>query len=433
MDEDIGFTFDFDPFTEGINKVTEKLKVMGSVALKIAAMSSGAFGVLAGAIGGKVVDALQKSNSTMEKERKESKGLSAWLIAKGNLIANAITGLARKAWSEFKAGLPELEKTFSIAQDIILRNLFWPIRQIIAPYLQKVLNWVRDNRGLFVKMGGVIVNAFQIIKSNIQNLFAIIRSIWDSFSKRVEGFIQPIKKSWDEIINMIMFKFTAVLMFIGQIFEAVGELIGTIMGEVAVFIKNFFVGVTKVISENMDVINDVMESLEYAFNEIRNAFSMTNDEMDKMATIAQTIGKIFGTGLVIALRTFATAVRLTVDVVKSLVLAMQALTQATTGDIKGAWETLKKIGEIGAKDINVIGQSVTKSYETIKYAYSGTTPELGKAKTNNVTQNQIVSIDKVEVHTKATDAKGISKDIGGALDEQLKKVLRNSMVIQGAQ
>lgn len=429
--DDIGFTFNYNPFIEGIKKVTENLMTMGKVALSVATASSGAFGMVAGAIGGKLLDTIKKTHGEVDAGKNTVNSLGTWAIAKGNLIANAITSLVRKAWGEFKAGLPELDRTFSIAKEIILRNLFWPIRQVIAPYLQKVLNWVRDNRGLFVRIGSTLVNVFQIVKTSIQTMYAVVKSLWDTFARKVEGFIAPIKKSWDEIINMIMFKTTAVILFIGQIIESAAGFIGNVIGQVVVMVKSFFDGLVQVITENMGVIDEAIDDIIQAFNEIIKIFNLSNEEMKTMAQIAQTIGKVFGGALVIGIKAFATSVMIAVDAVKALVLAMKALGQASIGDFKGAWETLKKIGDIGSHSIGVIKEQAVETYEVGKKVGGQIIQDINNAKKTNINASQNVKIDKIEIHTKATDAKGISKDIGESVNEQLKKALRTNMAIQG--
>ena len=137
-DNAVTFTFDAGPFEKVINKMVDTLDVFKNEALK-------------------------KMDETSEKSKSSIFGG----VLKANLYTEAIKKILSILFSgftafynKFKEFVPEFTKTFSVASDIFFKNLFWPLRQYLLPYLQKLLDWVRDNRKMFIAWGGVLVNVF---------------------------------------------------------------------------------------------------------------------------------------------------------------------------------------------------------------------------------------------------------------------------------
>jgi hypothetical protein len=90
------------------------------------------------------------------------------------------------------------------------------------------------------------------------------------------------------------------------------------------------------------------------------------------------------------------------------------------GEVAGkVWDTVK--GFFGGGDVSVAQNSISTANSTPLNSTNS-----GAIGSKAVTKNNNVSVGKVEVHTQATDANGISKSIGSTLSAQLKTATANA-------
>ena len=124
------------------------------------------------------------------------KGLGVVTKGLGNLtkkvthVAGQITrrflmvGVAIKAGQalmrKFSQHIPEVGRAFNIAGQVFFKNFFWPLRRMLMPMLQRMLDWVRDHRTLFVKWGTVLANIFKVIINLGKQLVSIFTTITDT-------------------------------------------------------------------------------------------------------------------------------------------------------------------------------------------------------------------------------------------------------------
>ena len=219
----------------------------------------------------------QKSN--MKSNMNMKKGFSnavAFGIAKFQILKSFL----KRIFLE----MPEMMQVFKIGGDIIMKNLFWPLRRMLIPMLQRVLNWVRENRVMFVKMGTVIANVFRTAMGIAKSFFNLLQTFFKGFEEsigRVFNFNNII-----EGLNVAMFKIALLFAFLEIKLRPFTKILGKIFGEIVKMIKEF----TKGFIEGFMGIDEkikILETLEKTFDGIYNLIT-------KLTPLMKPLGKLFG-------------------------------------------------------------------------------------------------------------------------------------------
>lgn len=311
--KDIGFDFDPTPFMNGLKKI------------------------------GSGIDSLTKH---VDSGAKKMGNAFAWAVAKGQLMANALTGLAKGFVNVVKEQIPEIGQAFGIASNIIFKNLFWPLRQQIVPMLQNMLNWVRDNRGMFLKLGQTIVNLFRAASTVAKAFISAVSPLWESL-KKLLGFG---KGDWMDTINLALAKTSVVVQYIGILLKEpiafVKKLVDAVSGS----------GLLK------DVIGFATNLAKISWNAITSFFSglsgWVSPAVKAFDGIVKAVDSIFkavfgdnGNGLNDFFRFLGNASGWTVTTVLNLIAGtMQTIADAIL-NVKILWDQIfnggKGVGEIG--------------------------------------------------------------------------------------
>lgn len=216
-----------------------------------------------------VLDGIGKINDNMGKMvgnvKSQTKALSG-AVAKGMLKATAMIGAAVAAFKGMRnvvqKHIPEIGKTFNVVSDIFFKNFLWPIRKQLAPILQKILNWARENRATFVKWGQAVANVFRTIVIVAKNVIEWGREIFNQINRIFTGLFGDQVKSWEEAWNLLTAKIAIGAVFLGEIvkniitwfadiaekngpalLEIIGQIVGTAMKLITMFgpsIKELF-------------------------------------------------------------------------------------------------------------------------------------------------------------------------------------------------
>ena len=126
-------------------------------------------------------------------------------VSKGVINAAAKIGLLKLAFHGVQAAIkkmPEIGKAFGIAKDIIMKNFLFPIRKAIFPLLQKFLDWVRDNRAMFVKWGQTLVTIFTVVSKAVGNVIELGKKLIASFG----DFFKSLKLMKDQKVLKLLVK-----------------------------------------------------------------------------------------------------------------------------------------------------------------------------------------------------------------------------------
>lgn len=262
-DRDVAFTFDPNSFQNGVNQIV------------------GAMGALA-----------KKSSNVAAQV---TKGFSGVLKKVG------LVGLAVKSVKFVLDQIPEVGKAFGIAKDIFFKNLFYPLRRFLMPLLQKMLNWVRDNRGMFAKWGAALVNVFRVVGRGVQIVFDFGKKILDTVRRIFSFIFGDTRNSIEDIINVITFKLAAVVNFIKILFEPIintilsgieklSKPVGDLLALVGGLVEDFLLWVTG--SEDLgEAFEKIAEFINGAF---KLAFDLITGTLEKAVEVIQWFIGIFG-------------------------------------------------------------------------------------------------------------------------------------------
>ena len=234
--EDISLTFNNKMFLKGLEEISKKLESL--------------------------------VGSTEKSTQKISKGVS--ISAMSFLKINAALSMARMGISKLMSNIPEIGQTFKIAGDIITRNFLWPLRQQLMPYLQKFLNWVRDHRTMFVRWGAVLVNVFQVVVRGIKAAISILKPFYEAAMKFFKDIFGKTADSVDKIANMILFKISAVIIYLEAVLKPSMVFIANIVFKILESIKSFVEGIAEAYIE-LGGVGEEIEGLLKALSEMSDA------------------------------------------------------------------------------------------------------------------------------------------------------------------
>lgn len=300
----IELTYDTKPFEKAMNKMS-------------------------GSFDGFTTNMVKETKKTQKVTAKSGKAIGASFMKLSMIIGVVVAGvgLIKKAIQ----GIPEFGASFKIAGDIIQRNLLYPLRMFMLPYLQKMLDWVREHRTMFVKWGGIIVNVFKMIKVGFDILIKVLKSFTDGFKKVISDVFNLSIKNIMDLFNLAIFKITALLMIleakISPITKAIGGLFATITKLFLDFVSSFIEGTLSVL-EQFDVWNDV----KTIFQDIS---SILKEFEPIMKPLGKLFGIVFGVTLLVPLRLIAATLR---TIVNTIALMKKEITFKEFGErMKEDW------------------------------------------------------------------------------------------------
>lgn len=330
------FEFDTAPFERGLNKISKGMA------------------------------GLQKGAGNMA--RSVARGVTA-AVAKIGVLALAFKGV-NSAIKE----MPEIGKAFNIAKDVIMKNLLFPLRKAVFPLLQRFLNWVRDNRAMFVRWGQTIANIFTTIVDSIGEVIKIGQKMFQSFLGFVNKIFGSNIRDLQDLLNILSFKFAVVFEFMKALisplqslfeiifkigYELVKNVLDTIFKIGAEFIKvtkegnNIFTVIEKVVGLLGDAflwaskmakafaegfapfigpVLDSMSKIADYFKSIFDSIFGSNEAMSGWESLFKFIGEVLGTTVLATFKVFE-------DIIKGI--------DATIKTIKGIIDFFsgKDVGE----------------------------------------------------------------------------------------
>lgn len=231
--------------------------------------------------------------------------------------ATVFTGLIRGAQKFFGAmgqQIPEIGQTFSIMGEIISRNFFAPMRKFLIPMLQKLLDWTREHRGMFVKWGASVISVFRIIGGVINGVIKLFGVFADAFHKVTGGVFKNVLGDMDKTLNVMVFKIAVIAEFLVQALTPVADFLGTIFGWIVkiggALTGGFLEGFTKLFD-----IGTSIKRITDAIEDMRKAFSGLLGEGEGLLTFFRSLGEILG-------RVVAVSLNLIVDQLRNFITGM---------------------------------------------------------------------------------------------------------------
>ena len=306
-------------------------------------------------------------------------------VSKGIMFATAKIKLLVGAFKGVTKNIPEIGQSFEIASDIISKEFFFPIRQEITPYLQKMLDWVRDHRSLFAKWGSTVASIIKVVISVGKQLWEVFTNVARVLTDTLQRGLGTSFKSIDEFINILSVKVAVITLLLGDLLSAMlqritptfeyitskgaevlgffGDLLsswlnlnenGDSLFTVLDKIYNIFDKIIRIIGDSLsgflegllDPLKKLMTPLDEICDSFQRLLSIFGDDNDGIKGMFKWLGGFTGNVLLVAFEELAWTVGTIVDGIMTLVKAGQLV-----GDVfKGDWEALtihsREIGDI---------------------------------------------------------------------------------------
>lgn len=450
MAEDLTFTFDTDMFEQGIQTVIEGFKQMemagkqtGEAMSKTAKKSIGATFTKVGkkikSVAGKIIAPFKKVVSFFSKVKNKSQDMTKAVTSglQKFAIRASLVGLALKGIRGILSNMPEIGKAFGIAKDVFFRNLLFPLRQAVFPLLQRLLDWVRDNRVQFVKWGMTLANIFRVVVKSVKSLVQVGRSLIIAFKGFFERIFGVTVRNMQDLFNVFSFRLSVIITFVTNLIETVlrkieptlniiGDIISTVIDGVVKLTKGFVKGFSEINKQFpiMEDLNDLFKSFLDLLKQI----------LPVLEPLGEIIGQVFGSTLVLAFRTLeSTLVSISglISLIKGELTGEEFLERVKTtgiGKFFTGGEQEEKVNDaIITKDGKIIRTSpqdtliATKQPESI--LGSPATTATGKAVTvGNIT----VDFSGMQIILKSgsqEEARGVGETIVQTIAEQLNTEL----------
>lgn len=330
----------------------------------------------------KAVDQMSKSVSSMEKKLNNFGGTMQKSVSKGIMSATAKIGLLVKGFKTVMKNMPEIGQAFKIAGDIVSKEFFFPIRQQLMPYLQKMLDWVRDHRTLFAKWGQIVTSVIKTVVTVAKNLWNVLKDVSKMLTDSIQKGLGTNFRSINEFMDLLSVKLSVVVLMIG---DTLGKLV-TKIGEFTVSFTDGFLPPLEKLSDSIDSITESFQRLLKVFggddDGIKGAFNW--------------LGNLAGNQLIVAFESIAISVDTVVAQIQTLAQSGRLLKDLFTGDwgalendwnaVKDIWKewgsrtatTGKRIWQAEKASIGIDDGIVTKDGQVIKlnpedniYAFKG--------------------------------------------------------------
>ena len=405
---DVEMTFNPDPFIKAIEMMGETLGQFTTEMKEFARKTQEFFK--------KSDNEAEKGSGQIQKKTKETGGLlsetfSSLITKLGGL------GAAYLSVRGIMSGIPEIGKTFSIAGEIFQKNFLWPLRKELMPYLQKFLDWVRDNRAMFVRWGQVLANIFRGIVTIVKGAIDLVRPIIKAVQTVLEKIFGNTAKNISDILNILIFRIVVVAQFLIITLQPVFDFIGKAVVAVSEAFGNLFEGVMSGLDEAMGgtdgfitLMKDLWTSIQELWQSIKDIFGAEDwgTFMEVLKTIGWIIGSVIGGAIKKVIQTITAFIKLVTGLVQFL----------SSGSTKGFDKAFDYIGKIAEEDpITKLHRQKQQQQGLDESGQPLVKPNaLTSGKTFNA--NQKVNIEKMEIVVpKGEEEKSGKKFVKGMADK----------------
>lgn len=378
------------------------------------------------------IKSIVSAMSGMEQRGKESSGkVEKAIHSNGKAISNVAGQLIKKvagiamAYMGLRAimsRMPEIGRTWSIAGDIMMRNFLWPLRKELLPYLQKILDWTRDHRIMFVRWGNQLVNIFRIIKNIVSTLIDTLKRMWERLSEGLERIFGKSIKSMEDMVNIMIFKLSALCQFIMILLQPVFDFIIDSFVTIIQWVKAFADGFVEGMGDITPALTDVYEQFVKLLGVITGVTSNNNVLINSFKTLGAVLGMTVRpilAGIGQMLDTLVTSIETVVNRVayfkawkdnnksemNRLDKEMDGLDAGSTQRMKDRW--------------GGVWDNTKAGVNSIKNTWTGNGLSNVETNSNSSTNNTTVNVD-VKVDAKSADSKTVGKDTANEVVKKLK-------------
>ena len=460
--DDITLTFDPSPFQNGMKKINDSFDMIqnniesssGSISRAIDSafnpfvtaqekMKDPSIGTMPGkfksifmAIGAAGKEAFSSLSAyisktmgeSQEKVKDQSKKTTASVKKDSSMMSLSFMDIAKRvagvavAFAGIRAAMsamPEIGRTFEIAGDIIKRNLFYPLRKELIPLLQQVLNWVRDNRTLFVRVGAGIANVFRVIFSIVKSVINIFKSMWKTMNSALESIVGKTRRSFEETFNILLFKITAIAQFLMLILEPLFDYLAKTIGNLIGFLSKFFSGF-------IDGLGDVSGPLTDIYNQVLRLFKglgLTSGGVQELGKWFRIFGNIIGMVVVPVINIIAQTLDTIITTIAGLIKMIRIAKAWATNDKAEMRRAKSEMTDLMKGYHSRTQNRITGTIEHVKTSASKIKAEYNKPAggTQNTTNNVNTNVNVTVTEGNAQNAgKKFAKGMNTGLTEKLK-------------
>lgn len=348
----------------------------------------------------RAVNQMSTSVSSMENKLNKFGGTMRKSVSKGIMSATAKIGLLVKGFKSVIKNMPEIGQAFKIAGDIMSKEFFFPIRQQIMPYLQKMLDWVRDHRALFAKWGQAVADVLKTVIDVGKTLWSTLKSVVEILTNSLQKGLGTSFKSLEEFISVLQVKISFVTLLLGDAIKAMFEKItptfeyiiengarvlsfftellgawtmGNNTGKIFMDLMNtlydIFDRIVHVIGNSvvsflqgmLQPLKDLSAPLDTVNNAFQRLLSLFGDgENTGLKKVFSWLGNLVGNQLVIAFESLAIAIDTVVAGIQTLAQGGGLIKNLFTGNwgaLKEDWEAVKGIwGDYGNRTAEAGGR-----------------------------------------------------------------------------
>ena len=369
----------------------------------------------------KAVNQMSESISTMETKLNKFGSTMQKSVSKGIMFATAKIGLLVKGFKSMMKNMPEIGQAFKIAGDIVNKEFFFPIRQQIMPYLQKMLDWTRDHRALFAKWGQAVADVLKTVIDVGKTLWNTLKDVTEILTNSLQRGLGTSFKSLDEFMSVLQVKIAFMTLLVGDVikkmvekisptFEYIvekgseilrffaslasswlslngnGDSLVTVLDKVyQVFDKiihivgdslvGFFEGLIPPLKNLMTPIDNIADS----FLRLLNIFG--EDDNSGLRAMFKWLGNFTGNALVIAFEELAWAIDTVVVGIQTLAQSGKLLTDLFSGNwskLGEDWKAIKDIFGNYGKRTSATGQRQVNAFKDMLSIDDGIVTKDGK-------------------------------------------------------
>ena len=369
----------------------------------------------------KAVNQMSESISTMETKLNKFGSTMQKSVSKGIMFATAKIGLLVKGFKSMMKNMPEIGQAFKIAGDIVNKEFFFPIRQQIMPYLQKMLDWTRDHRALFAKWGQAVADVLKTVIDVGKTLWNTLKDVTEILTNSLQRGLGTSFKSLDEFMSVLQVKIAFMTLLVGDVikkmvekisptFEYIvekgseilrffaslasswlslngnGDSLVTVLDKVyQVFDKiihivgdslvGFFEGLIPPLKNLMTPIDNIADS----FLRLLNIFG--EDDNSGLRAMFKWLGNFTGNALVIAFEELAWAIDTVVVGIQTLAQSGKLLTDLFSGNwskLGEDWKAIKDIFGNYSKRTSATGQRQVNAFKDMLSIDDGIVTKDGK-------------------------------------------------------
>jgi phage-related protein len=269
--EDVAFTFNPRPIVDGVKQIEGKMSQMVK----------------------------GFANTTKKMTKSVSRGIVRAVRFIGTMF------LAVKGVGKLIKEMPEIGQAFGIAKDIIFKNLLWPLRKEIMPLLQKMLDWVRDHRAMFVKWGQAIANIFRVVVLFVNRFIDTVKQMMNALGSIFKGIFGDQIRTVSDFINIMLFKIASMVEFIGLLIEPIFDFFKRFLSEVGpplldlarVLVEGLFSSALSLLEGIMTGLGDIEVPLGNIVRDITkfvDGLFKANEHGDSIQSVFRSIGELLG-------------------------------------------------------------------------------------------------------------------------------------------